>query len=261
MSIGPHFAPGTFCWADLATTEPDTAKSFYQHVFGWEAEDLPTAAGEPYTMLRKGDRDVAGLGGLAPGMAPRPRWQSYLAVLDVNASTARAEALGGRVLMAPADVMGLGRMALVQDPGGAAVGLWQAGRHGGAQLVNAVGACCWHELRTRVPEEAARFYGSLLGWQTRISASMPGGQYRIFGADGRDLAGMLPAGGEAESAPAGWTVYFGVRDCDAAIAAVESLGGSVLLAPMEVEKIGRFAALADPLGAAFAIIQFADGHK
>ena len=57
--------------------------------------------------------------------------------------------------------------------------------------------------------------------------------------------------------PPNWVVYFGVDDCDAAAAEAERLGGKTLFPAMEVENVGRFAFLQDPLGAAFAVIQLA----
>lgn len=65
------------------------------------------------------------------------------------------------------DVLDAGRMAFLVDPTGGFIGLWQAGRHHGAELVNEPGALVWNELRTRDVEAAAAFYGEVLGWTTQ----------------------------------------------------------------------------------------------
>lgn len=59
--------------------------------------------------------------------------------------------------------------------------------------------------------------------------------------------------------PPNWVVYFGVADCDGAVATAKRLGGTLMMEPMEVEGVGRFAYLTDPQGATFAVIEFAHG--
>src|SRR5208282_6903023 len=87
---------------------------------------------------------------LAAAGAP-PMWNTYLAVDSVDDAVARVEAAGGKVAMAPFDVMDAGRMAFVLDPAGAAVALWQANHHIGATLVNEPGTVTWNELITDDP--------------------------------------------------------------------------------------------------------------
>jgi predicted enzyme related to lactoylglutathione lyase len=81
------------------------------------------------------------------------------------------------------------------------------------------------------------------------------GRYVLFELQGRPIGGMLEIQDDWGPMPANWTVYFGVADCDAALDAATRLGGAVLMGPMEIEKVGRFADLRDPQGAAFAVIQ------
>ncbi|MGB5831248.1 MAG: VOC family protein [Thiohalocapsa sp.] len=260
MSTTSHFAAGSFCWVDLATTDPRAATAFYTDIFGWAAYDVPTDQGVPYTMLTKGGRKVAALFQLSADMGTHPFWQSYVAVNDVNASSARANALGGRILMPPMDVMKAGRMAVVRDPGGAAFALWQPREHGGADLVNAVGAACWHELQSLDADDAQRFYAGLFGWTLRISESLPGETYRLFHNGARDCAGLMPLAAVWGPVPPNWAIYFGVSDCDATIAAAQAGGGKLLSAVMDIERVGRFVTLQDPQGAAFSIIQFTSEH-
>jgi hypothetical protein len=249
---------------DLAATDPDAALQFYGALFAWEATP-PDGAGPPYWMWHKDGHAVSGLFVLGSGESAAPRWQSYVAVADADDTTRRAQSLGGEVLARPQDAGRSGRFAHLRDPGGAMVALWQAQAHSGFGLFNSVGAPCWHELHTRDIEASVAFYGSLCGWRHRISDSVPGGQYHLFSnAEGAKCGGLMPIGDdwEAYGGPvnANWAVYFGVADCDATVAQAQALGGTLKYPVMELPRIGRFAALTDPQGAGFWVIQFAGDH-
>jgi uncharacterized protein len=159
-------APGTFSWVDLATTDAAGAKEFYGELFGWVAEDMPGEAGT-YTMFRLDAKDVAAC--FAQGDGAPPHWNSYVTVEDVDASMEMAAELGGSVLMPAGDIEGIGRMAVIADPTGAAVALWEPRGHIGAGLVNAPGALCWNDLGTTDPDAAWAFYRELFGWTIRCS--------------------------------------------------------------------------------------------
>ena len=77
---------------------------------------------------------------------------------------------GGSVVMEPFDMLDGGRGAILADPAGAVFGVWQPGRHRGAQLVNEPGAWAMSLLNTPDPERAKAFYGALFGWETESSA-------------------------------------------------------------------------------------------
>src|SRR6185437_16213319 len=128
MSI-QSYAPGSFCWAELQTTDQEAAKSFYGEMFGWTTMDVPIPDGV-YTMFRKGADDV-GAACATQGGAP-PHWGVYFATTDVEDSAAHLAKLGGKVVAGPFDVMESGRMCAAQDPQGAYFSLWQAKRHLGA---------------------------------------------------------------------------------------------------------------------------------
>lgn len=255
MAEMQSYMPGTFCWVDLATPDPEAAKAFYGSVFGWTAEDPYRDLGVPYTMLSHGGRQACGLYPPSPEQGPTPYWSSYVNVTDVDATAERAVALGATPVMPAMDVMGEGRMCVIQDPTGALVGLWQARAHPGAQIDNQVGARSWSELLTRDTARAAAFYGTLFGWTTRTSPGLMGGRYVLFELEGKPVAGMLQIQEDWGPMPPNWTVYFGVADCDGALETASQLGGSVLMGPMEIEKVGRFAYVRDPQGATFAVIQ------
>jgi predicted enzyme related to lactoylglutathione lyase len=249
------YAPGTFCWADLGTPDATAAKRFYTSLFGWTAEDRPMSPGVSYTMLTLDGRAVAALypQDPAPGGGP-PHWLSYISVASANDVAGRAKALGGAVLMDPFDVLDVGRMALVQDVTGAVVALWQPKRHTGAGVVGETSAMCWNELATTDTSRAETFYTGLLGWSAE-TRTVGGARYTTFSQDGAARGGMPAADPSRGPVSPHWLLYFAVSDCDGQAALVQSLGGAVRVPPGDVPGVGRFAIVADPQGAVFAVIQ------
>lgn len=251
MPLMEMFAPGTFCWADLGSPDAAAAKHFYTSLFGWTAEDRPMGTDAVYTMLTVGGRPVAALYQQDPAQQGLPpQWLSYISVSSADAAAHRALELGGTVLMEPFDVLDVGRMALLQDPTGAVVALWEPRTHAGAAVVGEPGSIGWNELHTTDVSRAGRFYQALFGWTVRS------GIYTTFsGADG-SWGGMRSSSAAGARGAPHWLVYFAVTDCAASAAGARALGGTVRLPPTHVPEVGRFALLADPQGAAFAVIQF-----
>ena len=127
MGKRERYGPGTFCWVDLATTDPAGAKAFYGELFGWEAEDVPAGEAGIYTMLRLGGDEVCTLYELDAERREQgtsPYWFSYVSVEDANATASRARELGGAVYGEAYDVLGAGRMAIIQDPTGGVLAAW-----------------------------------------------------------------------------------------------------------------------------------------
>jgi uncharacterized protein len=257
MPVRTSYAQGTPNWVDLQTTDQAAAKSFYGDLFGWTYEDFPMAEGAVYSMAKLGDQHVAAIAPQSPELAAAgaaPMWNTYLAVDSVDEAAAKVEPAGGKMAMAPFDVMDAGRMAFVLDPGGAAVALWQAKDHIGAGLVNEPGAFIWNELVTTDPG-SARFYEQVLG-MTTSTMNMGEGDYTLFHVGDAMIGGLIAP--MQPGLPNHWQVYFAVADADAAAARTAELGGSVLAEPMDT-PVGRMAFLRDPHGAAFAIIRPAQG--
>jgi predicted enzyme related to lactoylglutathione lyase len=254
MGERSSYTPGTFCWVELSTTDPDAAKAFYGGLFGWECEDMPVGDEGVYTMLRIDGRDVAALQLQQPGQSDAgipPNWFSYISTDDVDAATRRVSDAGGTIHMQPFDVMDAGRMSVVQDPTGAVVGLWQAGRHFGAALVNEPGALSFNQLNTSDPEAAARFYSDALGWTVESVDTGAGPPYWSIENQGALNGGVMELPSDSP-APSHWLVYFATDDLDATVARIGELGGEVLVEPVKVPA-GRFAVARDPQGAAFAL--------
>jgi predicted enzyme related to lactoylglutathione lyase len=255
MPVIETYAPGTFCWADLGTPDAAAAKRFYTSLFGWSAEDRPMGPDGFYTMLQLDGRAVAALyqqDAAQHGMPPH--WLSYLSVASADEVARRARELGGTTLMEPFDVLDVGRMAMVQDPTGGIVALWEPRSHAGAAIVGEPGSICWNELATTDPARAGGFYSALLGWAAEIHP-MGAGAYAMFTDQGASRGGMVAIAPSRGPVPPHWLLYFAVRDIEGQTALAQSLGGSVRVPPTDAPGVGRFAVLADPQGAEFAAIQ------
>ena len=152
------------------------------------------------------------------------------------------------------DVMDAGRMAVFAHPAAGVLGVWQAGRHTGAELVNEPGALNWNELQTRDVEGAKAFGEAVFGWKPEDQA-FGGMTYTLFNVGDTGVAGAMHTPSEVpDEVPAFWLSYFAVEDCDASVAKVQELGGRVFGAPHTLEGVGRFAVVADPHGATFGVI-------
>jgi predicted enzyme related to lactoylglutathione lyase len=247
------YTQGTPNWVDLPTTDQAAAKTFYAGLFGWTYDDQPMGEGQVYSLAVLNGHQVAAISAQPPEMAAAgapPMWNTYLAVDSVDDATARVEAAGGKVAMAPFDVMDAGRMSFVMDPSGAPVALWQANQHIGATLVNEPGTVVWNELVTADPGVVS-FYAEVVGLTTS-TMDMGEGAYTLFEAGGQMVGGTTPP--QMPGVPSHWHVYFAVADADAAAAKVAELGGNVMVQPFDT-PVGRMAVVSDPQGAVFSLMQ------
>jgi predicted enzyme related to lactoylglutathione lyase len=115
--------PGTFAWNELATSDVAGSESFYTALFDWRAETPPGMEG--YKMLMVGDRPVGGLMDKSEHCDGPPVWLSYVYVADVKVSLAKALSLGANTFKEITEVPGMGTFAIIQDPQGGMIALWQ----------------------------------------------------------------------------------------------------------------------------------------
>lgn len=250
MPVTETHAPGTFCWIELGTTDVDGARAFYTSLFPWTVQENSMGEMGTYSIFQKDGRDAASMYKLGPQqMGMPPCWMSYVSVADVEETVAAAGNLGGVVIAGPFDVMDHGRMAVLTDPQGAFFSIWQPKNTAGIGVRDEPGTLCWNELSAHDVEGSKTFYSGLFGWRMKESPD-----YTEWHAGDQAVGGMLPAQAP-EHVPPYWLPYFAVDDCDAALAEAGRLGGRVLFGPMDIEHVGRFGVIADPQGAAFAVIR------
>jgi predicted enzyme related to lactoylglutathione lyase len=255
MATRTSYLQGTPNWVDLQTNDQDGAKAFYGNLFGWSYDDQPMPQGPAYSLAKLGDGTVAAIAPQSPDMQAAgvpPAWNTYLAVDSADDAAARVEPAGGTVTMQPFDVMDAGRMTFVLDPTGVAVGLWQAGQHIGATVVNEPGTVIWNELVTDDQAAALPFYEAVVGLTTTRMDMPGGGPYTVFEAGDQQVGGSMSP--PTSDVPNHWQVYFAVTDADASARTAGGLGGSVVMAPFDT-SVGRMAVLRDPQGGTFSIIQ------
>lgn len=226
-------------WMDLSGADA----AFYQELFGWR----PTAAG----VFTVDGRAVAGHG--APG---EPGWNLHAVVDDVAAVCQAAGARGAAVLRAPG-ASALGTLAVLADPAGAAFVVREPGRQ--ADLLHRPMAFSWAELCSPDPDPARTFYCGLFGWDAvDVRMSMPAGEigYTVFVRGGAERAGLLPAAAAfGPLAPPYWLAYVEVADVDAIADRAAAVGGTVVVEPFDVPRIGRIALLAGRCGETFAVMR------
>jgi predicted enzyme related to lactoylglutathione lyase len=278
-----RYIPGVPCWVDTNQPDPEAAAAFYGGLFDWDLENMmPPESGGMYYIARIRGEDVAAIGSQPAAAPPAARWNSYVWVDSADDTAAKAREAGGEVLEEPFDVTDAGRMAVIADPEGAAISLWQPGRHRGAQIVNEPGSVNFNGLSTRDLDGARAFYGAVFGWEVLdmggangmwrmpgygdfLEARTPGLRERMreMGApEGFEdvVATFSRIGADDRDTTPHWGVTFAVADADATAAKVAQLGGRVVVAPFDAPWV-RMAIIADPAGAMFVASQFVPENR
>jgi predicted enzyme related to lactoylglutathione lyase len=248
------YKDGQFCWADLTTSDPKAAKSFYTSLFGWSVKDAPSPEGV-YSMLQIRGKDVAALAGMRDEEKKQgvpPHWSNYVSVSNADAAAKKAKSLGGNIVAGPFDVMDAGRMAIIADSQGAVFAVWQPGRSIGSQIIDEPNTMCWNELMTSDIEGARKFYSGLFGWKLKVSPEYT--EIHLDAVD-RGVGGMMQIRPDMKGMPPNWIPYFAVTDADGTAKKAQAAKGHIGVPPTDIPNVGRFSVLADPQGARFAIIQ------
>jgi uncharacterized protein len=269
MSERERYQAGVPCWVDTAQPDPEAAIGFYGDLFGWEFAGPGPMPGEPpgeYFVARLRGRDVAGVSSQSSHGSPQATtWSTYVSVQSADETAELARSAGGTVLVPPFDALPAGRMAVLRDPAGAVVCVWEPRQRQGAELVNEPRAWAMSLLNTRDPNSSKEFYGAAFGWEIEPLA-MGGAEIMLWRLPGyvggeprqpvpRDVVGaMVPisGNGHAEDAQSHWSIDFWVDDADATVAKAAELGGTVVAPPFDTPGF-RTAVIADPQGAVFSV--------
>lgn len=213
--ITTDFVPGAPAWIDLGTSDEAVAAEFYGRVLGWGYQPLDTPGTGVFTHA---GRTVAGQ---VPSQSGS--WTVHFAASGAEPA---------------ADVR-------LTDPHGGEFGVWQAGERPGIGAVSIPGSLTWLELHSPAPSASAAFYRSLFSWEIELIPGAPGQFLRPAGAGEGRLFGAIVADTQAF-----WLPYFEVADVDQTAASAP-----VLLAPHDLDGVGRIAVLVDPFGARFGVMR------
>jgi predicted enzyme related to lactoylglutathione lyase len=249
---------GHFVWHEHMTKDAKAAIAFYGEVVGWKTQAF--GGGSDYMMWMSSQGPIGGVmsvPGEAAKMGAPPSWVGNVQVANVDATVTLTKKLGGKVFKEASDIPTVGRFAVIADPQGAAVAVFQP-KDGSmtAHDTSKDGEFCWNELMTSDSVAGFKFYSELFGWKILHEMEMgPMGTYRIFGVGDRQLGGMMTSPKDAPMPPM-WIYYAEVPDLDGALARAKKMGAKVMNGPMDVPGGGRIAQLVDPQGAVFAIHHF-----
>ena len=117
---------GEFCWNELATPNLKATKDFYGKVFGWQFIDHDMG-NMTYTMIKHKDQEFAGIWSIPKDKENEipPHWMAYILVENLDKSLENAQKFGANVIKPPTNAGDMGRFAIITDPTGAHVALWQ----------------------------------------------------------------------------------------------------------------------------------------
>jgi len=234
-------------WIDLSAKDLDGQVAFYKDMMGWNTFQIPET---PYTMFMVGDRPVAGVMAHAEEMVEMPSvWSTYVAVEDAAATCERAKELGGAIVQEPFEVPDGGMIAMIADPAGAMLCLFQGANENGIKLLDEPGAPCWFETMSRDSEAAVSFYCELFGWTATPMPDMP---YNVFSLGDAQVAGCMQIGDDMPAeVPSHWQVSFSIDgSVEDFMAKATEKGAQVMMGPMST-PYGDGAVIMDPGGATF----------
>jgi uncharacterized protein len=237
---------GTFVWHEQVSDDPKRAEQFYTQLFGWGTEVFQPGEVD-YTMISSGGQTHGGFSKAMEG-APPPHWLGHIRVENVDETIKKAKSAGGSAAAGPFEMPEVGRMAIIADPQGAFVGVYEPQGDGS----ESAGIFVWDELGTTDVDGAQRFYEHVFGWTTQDMGEEYGG-YRIFHRGETQIGGLMQ--NPDASIPAGWTPYVAADDPDATCEKAKGLGAEIVVEPMDVPNVGRFGILKDPQGAVFGVIK------
>ncbi len=255
---------GKFFWYELMTSDPQAALAFYGDVVGWTSQPFGgERTDDPYHVVSGSAGAVGGVMAIpaeARDCGMTPWWGGYIGSADVDADAARLRAAGGTVKRAPEDIPGVGRFAVMSDPGGAIFMLLKGSSPDGmdAPAGMPLGHVGWHELYAGDYDKDLAFYTGQFGWTLGNAMDMgPMGSYQLVsqtgGSDFQDMTGGIMPVLKDMPVPA-WLFYFTVGNIDAAVERVKAGGGVVLNGPQEVPGGAWIIQATDPQGAMFALV-------
>lgn len=250
---------GSFCWWSLMTKDEARANDFYQHLFGWQLDEIDIPGQEKSTIYNAGRGGFANPVPLEQDFPGPSHWMAYIVVEDVGSACQLAKQLGGEVCVPPFDIPTIGKSAVIQDPVGSAFHVFTPAQDDDNlnMIGSNTGEICWMELMVDDPALILPFYAGLFGWDFSAPMPMNGGEYISFEANGEQVGGILKRPPGVPEMPPVWMSYFSVPSVADWSEKAQSLGGKVVMARTEIPETGFFALIEDPTGAMSYLFEWA----
>ncbi|HYU35678.1 MAG TPA: VOC family protein [Thermoanaerobaculia bacterium] len=248
---------GRFVWHDLVTPDIEKAQKYYADLVGWTYKEFDMGPGGKYTMIHAGGTDWGGFMPLHPERGVPPHWISYVTVPDVDAAAAKAQELGGKVLVPGTDIPTVGRFAVIEGPTGGTISPFKPETPGEMPApAPAPGTFVWHELLAKDPQQDGKFFSEIFGWRIEETPMGQKATYYLFKRldTGKDAGGLMQKP-QGDPGPSSWLTYIQVESADATAARTTELGGKVHVPPTDIPNVGRFTVTSDPQGAYIAFLQ------
>ena len=258
MTVPVHH--GMFCWFEHHSDAPERAVEYWTSLVGGQHAAVPLPSGGTMHLMSSGRSHRWSLRALAgaprPLIARGPHWLPFVAVDDADAAHARGLDRGARSVAAPFD-NGMGRAAIIEDPHGAALGLFTAAP-GATDGVNphGHGFMCWCELITPDPKASAEFLAHVLGW-TAAEKDMGAFTVTIASANDHPVASLWKRGDD-DAHPwrgARWCPYVQVDAIEPAAARARALGAMLPCDVIPIPGVGRWQPTVDPTGCETALLE------
>jgi predicted enzyme related to lactoylglutathione lyase len=239
---------GRFVWHELMTPDTSGAHAFYSKVLGWKTQ--PFEHDPSYQMFAAGSGP---LGGSVAQAAGTPHWLHYVGTTDIEATVQAAKGRGGSVTKEISSIPNGGKYAVLADPQGAAIAVYQSAQDAGKESPPKRGEFSWHELATTDWKGALDFYSAVFGWEKMAEHDMGAmGKYVLFGSNGVQRGGIFNKPAEYPGGPA-WLGYVRVKDVNETAKKAKGARATLVNGPMEVPGGDWIAQFVDPYGAMFAV--------
>ena len=248
--------PGKVVWADLFTNDVESARRFYERVFGWNWR-VVTREPHHYGLLYNGSEAVAGIAHRdAPnGQGEYGRWVHFVSADDVRAIGDAIVAKGGEELLAYGNHAERGEFAIYAGPHQEVFGLIRSSSGDPRDYRARIGDWIWWQLFTQDVDAAVATYQALFGYGVDQQEVTSGLTIVHLSAHGYARAAVGPLPKDAGSSST-WIGFVRVGDMARSLAEVVENGGKVLLEPDPNVLESGVAVIADPLGALFGLLRW-----
>lgn len=247
--------PGKFIWFDLASPAINEQKSFYGAIFGWTFH--PQAkTDDAYTVIFNGSKAIGGMFSFLPtgGEQDGATWLVLMSVENPDQSASQVQKNGGSVEVPATQVSRRGRHALFRDPAGAIFGVLHSDSGDPPDEDIEIGDILWVDLFARDVDAMADFYKALAPYESETKRTEDGVTRTLLSSQGRDRAGIVPVGEEANRSS--WVPYVRVANVSATLEKVVARGGFAIVPPDEELLDGNLAVFVDPNGAVTGIVKW-----